>query len=152
MLDFQCLLRIIRIFEFIHFNLIKLLIISLVLMESDPTDTLELAEFKQIIINTIHINLHDYHMEEEGEQESKHNEDQENFPKEGSELQQTLRIESIKDITSYKDELGIIDLIQNELGVQEDEVSIWNKMICSISKFRISVNLPLNNKSTSSLS
>ena len=64
-------------------------------MESDPTDTLELAEFKQIIINTIHISLHDYHMEEEGEQESNHNEDQENFKEEGSEAQQTWRIENL---------------------------------------------------------
>ena len=71
-------------------------------MESDPTETLELAEFKQIIINTIHINLHDYRIEEEGEQESKHNEDQENFKEEGSEAQQTWRIESIKDIIAYK--------------------------------------------------
>ena len=57
---------------------------------------------------------------------------------------------SIKDITVNKDELALIELIRNELGVVEDDVSIWNYMINAIFKVSINKYPPLKGESISS--
>ena len=41
-----------------------------------------------------------------------------------------------------KTELEIIDLIRYELGIVDNDVALWNKIIDSLSKFSICDNLP----------
>ena len=60
---------------------------------------------------------------------------------------QIPQIYSIKSIAKNKTKFEIIELIQNELGIVEDDATIWNKMINSISKFSICSNPPLKSKS-----
>ena len=74
----------------------------------------------------------------------KNSEAKDDSDKNDPEVKQIQQIYSIKDITANKNEMDIIDLIRNELGVVEDEVSIWSKMINTISRVSISDNPSLN--------
>ena len=60
--------------------------------------------------------------------------------KKNQEKLQTNKTFGIKNITKNKTELDLIELIRSELGVIEDNISIWNKMMFSISQ------LSINNK------
>ena len=63
---------------------------------------------------------------------------------------QTNKTFSIRNITKNKTELDLIELIRSELGIIEDDISIWNKMMFSISQLSIR-NRSLNGKRTSFL-
>ena len=53
---------------------------------------------------------------------------------------------SIKDITKNKSELGLIEMIKNELGIVENDVSEWKRMICDITQISIDSNNLFNDK------
>ena len=55
-------------------------------------------------------------------------------------------IYSIKNAIKNKIEDGIIELIQSELGIIEDEATIWNKMVCAISQISIHSDTKSNGK------
>ena len=116
-------------------------------MERIPTEGLDLIEFTQIIVNIFDKSLSDFLNDKQTEQESKENVRKEVQKKADKGSSQIPQIYSIKSITKNKTKFEIIELIQNELGIVEDDATIWNKMINSISKFIIRSNLPLKSKS-----
>ena len=52
MLEFNADSELFKYFHILHFNSFKLLIISLVLMESNTAETFDFDEIQQIIVNT----------------------------------------------------------------------------------------------------
>ena len=109
-------------------------------MEYSMTETLPLDQFIQIITNTFDKNQFRDYIEKREEQESKHEEEKVGLYESNLEEVQKWQFNSIKEVTTGKDEHEIIELIRNELGVVEDEVSRWNKMINAISKVSINDN------------
>ena len=105
------------------------------------TETLPLDQFIQIITNTFDKNQFCDYIEKREEQESKHEEEKVGlYESDLEEEEQKWQFYSIKEVTTENDEHEIIELIRNELGVVEDEVSRWNKMINAISKVSINDN------------
>ena len=116
-------------------------------MERIPTEGLDLIEFTQIIVNIFDESLSYFLNDKQTEQESKENVRKEAQKKADKGTSQIPQIYCIKSITKSKTKFEIIELIQNELGIVEDDATIWNKMINSISKFSILSNPPLKSKS-----
>ena len=78
-------------------------------------------------------------------------ENQEYHKKKNQEGLQTNKTFSVKNITKNKTELDLIELIRSELGVVEGVISIWNKMMFSISQLSINNNRSLKDERNSFL-
>ena len=111
-------------------------------MENKISDNLELTKFTQIIVNVFDQSLSDFRIEGQSEQKSTELECKGTKGKADKKSPQIHQVYSIKAITVNKTELEIIDLIRYELGIVDNDVTVWNKMINPISKFSIYDNPP----------
>ena len=102
-------------------------------------------EFIQIIVNVDQESMSNC-IEEKSKEETKKTRQLKVHYEMSQETPQVSLIFSIKDITKNKSELGLIELIRNELGIVENDASVWKGMVCAISQVSISSNNLFNGK------
>ena len=102
---------------------------------------LESAEFEQIVVNGDREALSTDSREKNKHEEVTEMIDEQIYDPVVLNSQQSSTILSIKDVTKGKNEAEITKMIELELGIEQDDATIWNKMVKAISQINISKSI-----------
>ena len=114
-------------------------------------EDLNLEEFLQIVTNTSEEVMQCFREEEKKHWEPSQSRSDRNHDIENSNNIWKQEIFSIKDQTKNKTELMIVDMIKQELGIEENEAILWNRMIKAIEEVNLASDSRYNDDKLLSL-